>query len=390
MHISQRIRSITPAPMDEINARVATLRREGADVISLGQGVPGFPPATGAIRSARQALRDPTTHLYSADAGLLSLRRMVSAWLAEQNHIAADADTEIFVTAGANQAFMVALLTLLDPGDEVLLPSPFYFNHEMSIRVAGGVPLEVPLPEETGFQLTLEELEPYLERQPRALVVTSPNNPTGAVYDPEELQRIARVAASRGVGVITDETYQDFLYEGAEHFSMASIPEARPQVITTGSFSKIFSLTGWRVGYMIAEPAFLEQALKVQDSMIVCAAVISQIAALGALRDSLEEVPRRREILGERRLLLQQLLAETPQVRWKPTRGAFFAFVGVEGCTDSAAMARDILERAHVATVPGSAFGQSGEGYLRLSYGSAEKSDLEEACRRLAEYFRST
>ena len=124
--------------------------------------------------------------------------------------------------------------------------------------------------------------------------------------------------------------------------------------------------------------------------MIVCAAVISQVAALGALRDSLEDVPRRLEILNERRLLLDHLLAEIPQLRWQPTRGAFFAFVGVEGCTDSAAMARDILERAHVATVPGSAFGQSGEGYLRLSYGSVDTLDLEEACRRLAEYFRST
>ena len=141
MHIAQRIQSITLAPMDEINTRVAALGREGAQVINLGQGVPGFPPATGAIHSARQALPDSTTHVYSADAGILSLRRMVSVWLAEQNQIEADPDPEMFITAGANQAFMVALLTLLEPGDGVLLPSPFYFNHEMSKRVAGGVPL---------------------------------------------------------------------------------------------------------------------------------------------------------------------------------------------------------------------------------------------------------
>jgi aspartate/methionine/tyrosine aminotransferase len=373
--------------MDELGARVAALRTEGADVINLGQGVPGFPPVATAMEAARQALAEPSTHVYSADAGLLPLRQALSAWLAELNGLAADPETEMVITAGGNQGFILALLTLLEPGDKVLLPSPFYFNHEMSLRVVGAVPIEVPLREETGFQLTFDDLEPYFKMQPRAVVVVSPNNPTGTVYHPEELERIAGMAAARGMAVIFDETYQAFLYDGAQHLSPGSIPEARSHVITVGSFSKTFSLAGWRLGYLIAEPDFVQQATKVQDSMLVCAPVISQRAALGALKTPREELTRRCAVLSERRQLIAQRLSEISRLQWHPTDGAYYAFVRVEDCLDSVALAWDLLERAHVAAVPGSIFGRNGEGFLRLSYGSVERSDLEEACGRLANYF---
>jgi aspartate/methionine/tyrosine aminotransferase len=389
MNVPQRIRDIAPAFMDELGSRVAELRGQGAEVINLGQGVPGFPPVATALEAARRALAEPATHVYSGDAGLLPLREALTAWLAQHNGLEVDPEQEVIITAGANQGFLLALLTLLEPGDKVLLPSPFYFNHEMSIRIVGAVPIEVPLREETGFQLTLDDLEPYLSMQPRALVVVSPNNPTGAVYDPEELERITRELAARGIPVILDETYQAFVYDGARHFAPSSIPESRSQVITVGSFSKTFSLAGWRVGYLLAEPDFVVQAIKVQDSMLVCAPVISQRAALGALRTPQEELARRCDVLGERRQVLVQGLAEIPRLRWQPTSGAYYAFVGVEGCTDSVALAWDLLERAHLAVVPGSYFGQNGEGFLRLSYGSVEEPALEEACGRLDKYFET-
>lgn len=386
MRVPERIRSIAPPAIDVINARAERLRREGAQVISLGQGVPDFPMVYAAIERARSALEEFDTHIYSADAGLLSLRQALSAALAEQNEMEVDPEREIIVTAGANQAFVLALLTLLEPGDEVLLPSPFYFDHEMAIRIVGGVPVEVPLSEETGFQLRMEDLEPYLETHPQALVIVSPNNPTGAVYHPQELRRIGRTLAAKGIVIISDETYQHFVYEGAEHLSLASIPEVRAQVITIGSFSKTFSMTGWRVGYLAAETAFIQQALKVQDAMLVCAPIISQKAALGGLSEPLGEIARRREILDGRRLFLIERLAEIPQLTWHPTYGGYFAFVRVEDCSDSTSLALDILDSVHVATIPGSAFGQHGEGYLRLSYGSVELPDLDEACRRLSRY----
>jgi len=373
--------------MDELGARVAALRNEGADVINLGQGASGFPPVATAMEAARQALEEPSTHVYSADAGLLPLRQVLSEWLSEIHGLAADPETEIVITAGGNQAFALALLTLLEPGDKVLLPSPFYFNHEMSIRIVGAVPVEVSLRESTGFQLTLADLEPHLKTQPRAVVVVSPNNPTGAVYDLEELERITRALAARGIAIIFDETYQAFLYDGAQHLSPGSIPEARSHVITVGSFSKTFSLAGWRVGYLLAEPDFVQQAIKVQDSMLVCAPVISQRAALGALKTPREELARRRVILSERRQLVAQSVAEIPGLHWHPTGGAYYAFVRVEGCTDAAALAWDLLERADLAVVPGSIFGRNGEGFLRLSYGSVEEPQLKEACARLVRYF---
>jgi aspartate/methionine/tyrosine aminotransferase len=389
MHIPARVRNIAPAFMDELGARFSALRAAGADVINLGQGVPGFAPVASAVEAARHALEEPSAHVYSADAGLLSLREALSSWLAVRNGLTADPETEIVITAGANQGFLLAVLTLLEPGDKVLLPTPCYFNHEMSIRIVGAVPIEVPLREETGFQLTLDDLDPYFEKQPRALVAVSPNNPTGAVYDPKELERMTVALASRGVVAIFDETYHAFLYDGARHLSPGSISDARSYVITLGSFSKTFSLAGWRVGYLIAPRDFVQQAIKIQDSMLVCAPVISQRAALGALQTPSEELTRRCAALSVRRQLISQQLSEIPRLHWQPTSGAYYAFVRVEGCTDSVALAWDLLDRAHLAVVPGGIFGQRGEGHLRLSYGSVQSAELEEACHRLAEYFEA-
>lgn len=387
MRVPDRIRAIAAPPIGVINSHAERLRREGAQVISLGQGVPGFPIVTGALEMARRALEEPGTHVYSPDPGILPLRQALSSALAEQNAMEVDPESEIIVTAGANQAFVLALLTLLEPGDKVLLPSPFYFDHEMAVRTVGGVPVEVPLSEDTGFELRLEDLESHLETGPRAVLIVSPNNPTGAVYDPRELELIGRELASQAIAIITDETYQHFVYDGAKHFSLASLPEIRSQVITIGSFSKTFSMTGWRAGYLVAEPAFIREALKVHDAMLVCAPVISQKAALGGLQEPAGEIARRRELLNERRRFLIERLAGIPRLTWQPTLGAYFAFVRVEGCTDSAGLAMDILDTVHVVTVPGSVFGQSGEGYLRLSYGTVDIPELEEACQRLSRYF---
>jgi aspartate aminotransferase len=379
--------SVVSPPIEVINARAAKLARRGARVINLGQGVPGFPMATGAVETARKALEEQGTHVYSPDPGLLPLREALSAALATQNRIAVDPASEIIITAGASQAFFLALLTLLEPGDKVLLPSPYYFNHEMAVRIVGGVPVEVPLSEGKGFGMCLEDLEPYLDQRPRAVVVISPNNPTGAVYEPRELQRIGRALASRGIAIIADETYRDFVYEGAQHLSLASVADIRSQLITIGSFSKSLSMTGWRVGYFIAEAPFIREALKVQDAMVVCAPVISQKAALGGLQRLGDEVAHRRDMLNERRLLLAERLDGIAQLAWQPTLGAYFAFVRVEGCSDSASLALDILDQVHVVTIPGRTFGRHGEGYLRLSYGTVDLATLQEACTRLGRYF---
>jgi aminotransferase len=288
----------------------------------------------------------------------------------------------------------------------------------MAVRIAGGVPIEVPLDPANGFQLRLADLQAYLDdadgaplvpmlaptnRSPaataaqtqpgkgvRAVILCTPNNPTGTVYEADELVRIARTLAAHDVVLLIDETYRHLIYGEAAHFCPAALPEARNHVLTIGSFSKSYSLTGWRIGYLIAPAPFLEEAIKVQDTMVICATVIAQKAALGALQEDAAFLVERRATLDRRRRLLAQHLATIPGLHWQPTEGAFFAFARVEGCTDSLQLAMDILEQAHVVTIPGSLFGPAGEGYLRLSYGSAEEVELAEACARLEKFFSNS
>jgi aminotransferase len=248
------------------------------------------------------------------------------------------------------------------------------------------VPREVPLGEADGFALRWQDLEPHVSSRTRAVVVCSPSNPTGAVVRREEMARVARELAARDVVLFSDETYARFVYEG-EFPSVAALPDWRDNAVVLSTFSKSFGMTGWRVGYMLASRRVCEEAIKVQDAMIICAPVPSQIGAEAAIRESWDYPGTFRQELLERRQVLAAGLREIPRLRWTPRGGGFFAFVGVDGCADSAALARDILERAHVVTIPGSTFGSSGEGFLRLSYSAVSREELGEAIGRLREFF---
>jgi aspartate/methionine/tyrosine aminotransferase len=391
--IPLRVAGMLLPPFDRLKLRAAKLRADGHDVISLGQAVPGFGPPHTAIEAARLALSDPETHLYSADAGLLSLREALCAALQTHHGIYAVPD-EIIITAGGNQAFMLTALTLIDPGDEVILPSPYFVNHEMTLRAVGAVPIEAPLDEAHGFRTRWVDIAPHITARTRAVVLCTPANPTGAVIDAPALTAIVRELATRGIAVISDETYRQFIDDDGEgtarpsaSASTASTSIRRDNVVVVGTFSKSFGMTGWRVGYMLAERRVCDEALKIQDAMIICAPVISQIAAEAAVRDSWNYAHEFDSELRTRRRILSAGLDRIPRLHWTPTSGAFFAFVRVDGCQDSTALAAEILDRAQVVTIPGAAFGRSGEGYLRLSYGAATREQLTEACGRLAAFF---
>jgi aminotransferase len=385
VRIPSRVSGITFAQFDALNSRAAELRAAGHHVIALGQAIPGFPPPPAAIRAAQNALAAGTAHVYSADAGLPSLRAALCARLRETHDIVATPD-EVIITSGGNQAFMLAMMTLVDPGDEVLLPAPYFVNHEMTVRAIGAVPVEVPLNESRGFALGWDDLEPHVSSSTRAVVVCTPSNPTGAVVEREEMVRIARELATRGVLLFADETYGRFVY-GREFWSVAALPEWRENVILTGTFSKSFGMTGWRVGYLLADTGVTSQAIKIQDAMVICAPVLSQVAAEAALRESWDYPLSFHDQLIARRRVLVDGLQTIPRLHWTPTAGAFFAFVRVDACTDSNQLALDILERAHVVTIPGASFGRSGEGFIRLSYGAATEDELREAVARLKQYF---
>ena len=383
---SARARALVLPPFDVINQQADALRAQGQDVISLGQAVPGFDPPAAAIDAARSALLDPSTHRYSADAGRFGLRDALSAAFRREHRIDAQPD-ELIITAGGNQAFMLAVMTLLDAGDEVVLVSPYFVNHEMAIRAAGATPVEAPLTEENGFAARWDDIVGHLTERTRAVVLCTPSNPTGAVITRTELTRIVGELAARRITLISDETYLHFAYD-APHASAAAIERWRENVVVVGTFSKSFGMTGWRAGFLLASEPVCRQAMKIQDAMIICAPVISQIAAEAAVRADWNYALAFHDDLQIRREALEGPLRGTPGLRWSPAGGGFFLFVRIEGCRDSASVAADILDRVHVVTIPGATFGRAGEGFLRLSYGASSVAQLNEAGERLRAYFR--
>jgi aspartate/methionine/tyrosine aminotransferase len=384
MRIPPRVRDIELPQFDRLNDIAAKWRARGADVITLGQALPGFEPPREAIDALRQALDDGASHVYSADAGMPELRRALAGSLARLG-ASVDPDNEIIITAGANQAFQLALTTLIDPGDEVILPSPFFLNHEMAVRSVAAIPVEAPTAGSRSFIPSWEDISAHLSPRTAAVVIVSPSNPTGAVVAPEELQRIVIECAARGVVVFVDETYLHFTYEAAPA-AAAALARWRDNVVVVGSFSKAFAITGWRCGYLIASAAVIVEAMKIQDCMIICAPVPVQ-RAVTVILERHPDYPRRwLPELRARRTALVEALRAIPGVSPVTPAGGFFVMTRVDGMTDSRAAALDLADSAHVVTIPGRFFGRAGEGYLRLSYGAATQERLRVACGRIAHF----
>jgi aspartate/methionine/tyrosine aminotransferase len=379
-----RVQQIELPPFDPLNLRASELRAAGHDVISLGQALPFFPPPASALDAARSALDRRDVHSYSTDPGLLSLRTVLTERLAAFGIQATAAD--VIITAGGNHAFTLAVTTLIDPGDDVLLPAPYFTNHEMAVRALGANAVEVPVADLDTFAVRWSDIEPQITARTKAVVLCNPSNPTGAPIAADEGGRLVAELARRGILVLSDETYMHFVYAG-RHWSAASTADWRRNVAVIGTFSKSYGMMGWRVGYLLADRAICAEAVKIQDAMIICAPVISQMAAEGAVRESWSYPLKFHADLLQRRQALIDGLGAVPRLRWTPTAAAFFGFVRVDGCEDSAALSRALLEESHVVTIPGSAFGRSGEGHLRLSYGSASIEAVCEATRRIRKFF---
>ena len=388
--IPHRVRSVAMPPIDALNTRMAEINAAGGDVISLGQSVPFFGPPPEMIEAVRDALDNfgPRLHTYGPDAGIPELRQALAWKLADFNGVEVDPDRQLLVTPGSNQAFMVTMMTILDPGDEVAIASPYYFNHHMAIELCGGVVREVPLSEEDGFQMTLEDVERVLTPRTKAVVIISPNNPTGTVYDPDQVAAIAGSLTQRGIYVIHDDAYEVFCYDGARHVSPGAVVGPSDFLITLGSLSKTLGMTGWRIGYIAAGAGLITQALKVQDAMAICAPIIAQVAALAALEQMPAYPQSMIEELNERRDLLQSVVDETPALYWHRTDGALFALVRADSVGgDRRELESELLEQAHVLTVPGRAFGSQWSDFIRVSYGCSPRDRYEEALERLARFF---
>jgi aminotransferase len=385
LRVAPRVRAITLPPFDPLNGRAAELRAAGHHVISLGQALPFFPPPPAALDAARKAIGRADINLYSTDPGRPRLRAALADRLAGMLGTPVG-PSDLVITAGANHAFALALTTLVDPGDEVVLPSPYFTNHHMAVAAMGATPVEAPVADRETFALRWSDIEPCLSGKTRAVVLCNPSNPTGAPLDASNGAAILDALRARGIAVISDETYMHFVYEGL-HWSAASAPRWRDHVVVVGSCSKSFGMMGWRVGFLLADAAVCTEVVKVQDAMIICAPVIGQVAAEAAVCDAWTYPGTFHDELRRRRQVVEEGLRTLPALSWHRTRAGLFAFTRVEGCHDSMRLALDLLERAHVVTMPGAVFGAAGEGYLRLSYGVAGADDLEEALRRLGRYF---
>ena len=336
------------------------------DAISLGVGEPDFDTPWRIRDEAIYSLEKGRT-FYTSNAGLKELKEEISAYLHRKYDLSYDPAGEIFVTVGGSEAIDVALRAMLDPGDEVLIPQPSYVSYEPCTILANGTPVIIDLKEENEFRLTARELEEAITDRTKILVLPFPNNPTGAIMERQDLEAIAEVIIKHDIFVLTDEIYSELSYKN-EHVSIASLPGLKERTIYINGFSKAFAMTGWRLGYACGPKEIIAQMLKIHQFAIMCAPTTSQYAAVEALRSCDAEVAEMKEEYNGRRRYLVKRFADMGVKCFEPF-GAFYIFPSIRqfGLT-SDEFATQLLHRKKVAVVPGTAFGKSGEGFIRISY----------------------
>jgi aminotransferase len=370
-------------PIAEVNRLAAEAQASGVDVISLGQALLGLPPPDAAMQAVSRYLAEGGCQGYSPDPGLPALREAIADHLRRRKGVAAATAASVLVTCGANQAFLNTILAITRPGDEVVTFGPGYFDHDFAITLAGCQQVEVGLRVETGrFRFDPAAAGAAITPRTRVVVVVSPGNPTGAVADHETLLALHALCRRHGLWLVSDETYDLLTFDPVKHVSAASLPDA-DRVVVLGSFSKVFALAGWRLGYLHGAPDLVSEALKVQDAAVVCAPVASQHAALGALADADAFVARARTELTARRNALLDALADWGGVEPVAPDGSTFLMARLPAGSDDVALAFDLVRRAGVATVPGTAFGPRGAGWLRFSFGNQPPDRIREAVERI-------
>lgn len=380
--LSDKILTIQPSGIRKFFDIVSEMK----DAISLGVGEPDFDTPWSIREEGIRALEKGKTH-YTSNSGLKELRAEIADFLNRKYSLMYDVDKEILITVGGSEAIDLAFRAMLNPQDEVIIPEPSYVSYLPCVVLADGVPVVIPLQEKNEFKLTKEELLDAITPNTKLLVLPFPNNPTGAVMSKEELQEIANVCIEKDIFVVSDEIYSELTY-GKKHCSIASLPGMRERTIVINGFSKSHAMTGWRMGYACGPQLIMEQMLKIHQFAIMCAPTNSQHAAIEALRNGDCEVDKMREEYNRRRQFMLTRLRAMGLQCFEPF-GAFYIFPNIAkfGMT-SDEFATRFLKEEKVAVVPGTAFGASGEGFVRMSYASSLK-NLKTAMDRL-EHFIST
>ena len=391
--ISARIGAIAESATLAVDAKARALKAAGRPVISFGAGEPDFPTPDYIVEAAQRACANPRFHKYSPTPGLPELREAIAAKTARDSGLKVE-PSQVVVTNGGKQAVFEAFASLLDPGDEVLLPTPYWTTYPEVIRLAGAVPVPVVTDESSGFLTTVASLDAHCSDRTKMLVFVSPSNPTGAVYPSGLVAEIGRWAAGRGIWVVTDEIYEHLVYGEARFTSIpVAAPELADRCVVLNGVAKTYAMTGWRVGWMIGPPDVISAAANLQSHATSNVCNVAQAAALAAVSGDLSAVARMREAFDRRRELMTILLNKIPGVICPLPEGAFYCFPSVKGVLGrelagrrvgtSAELAELVLEEAEVAVVPGEAFG--APGYFRLSAALAD-ADLETGLTRLGDF----
>jgi len=378
-YISPVVKGLKPSGIRRFFELVANTQ----GVISLGVGEPDF-VTPWHIRAACVESLEKGYTMYSSNYGTPELRRAIADYLEERFGLSYHPEKEILVTIGASEAVDLALRTILCQGDEALIPEPCYVSYQPVTQLCGGVPVMVPTSRTRDFTVSAAELEKYITPRTKALILCYPNNPTGAVLGREDMLALARLAEQYNLLVVADEIYAELRYDGPP-VSFASLPGMQERTILISGFSKAFAMTGWRIGYVAAHPEFLAAMVKIHQYTILCAPIMSQMAALEALRNGRSDVARMVEQYDQRRRLVVSRLREMGLDCFEP-RGAFYVFPSITatGLT-SEEFASRLLQEERVAVVPGGAFGPSGEGFIRCSY-AASLQELTEALNRMERF----
>jgi aspartate aminotransferase len=390
--ISRRVDAITESATLAVDAKAKALQAAGEDVIGFGAGEPDFATPAHIVEAAAAACADPRNHKYTPTPGLPDLRAAIAAKTRRDSGYDVDA-SQVVVTNGGKHAVYNAFQVLLDPGDEVIIPAPYWTTYPETVKLADGVPVEVFAPESAGFRVTVEQLEAARTPRTKAMLFVSPSNPTGAVYPRDEVDAIGRWALEHDIWVLTDEIYEHLTYGDHEFTSMpVLVPELAERCIVLNGVAKTYAMTGWRVGWTIGPGDFTKAAVNLQSHQTSNVADVSQRAALAAVGGNLDAVAEMRAAFDRRGKIMHELLAAIPGVTCLAPQGAFYCFPSFEGVlggevagqipTSTLELCEIILERARVAIVPGEAFG--APGYARLSFALSDDA-LVDGVNRVSE-----
>jgi aspartate aminotransferase len=393
--VSARIGGIAESATLAVDAKAKAKKAAGEDVVGFGAGEPDFPTPAPIVAAAVAACADPKNHRYTPAGGLPELKEAIAAKTARDSGYQVR-PAQVLVTNGGKQAVYAAFATLLDPGDEVLLPAPYWTTYPEAIKLAGGVPVDVVTTEEQGYRVTVAQLEAARTERTKVLLWCSPSNPTGAVASPEEVEAIGRWALEHGIWVVADEIYEHLVYGDAEHVSMpVAVPELADQCVVVNGVAKTYAMTGWRVGWLIGPTDVVKGATNLQSHATSNVSNVAQRAALAAVSGDLSAVAEMRAAFDRRRQTMVRMLNDIPGVECPEPFGAFYCYPSVKallgktlrGTTleSSAQLAELVLDEVGVAVVPGEAFGTPG--YFRLSYALGDD-DLAKGVGRLGELLR--